>query len=47
VGINPRDNEKDMQARAAAADQLRAQAYKIIDASNLPAAEIYEVAIQL
>jgi heme-degrading monooxygenase HmoA len=46
MGITFWDTEKNLQASAAAADKLRAQASKIIDASNLPAVEIYEVAVQ-
>ncbi len=46
MGITLWDTEKNLQASAAAADKLRAQASKITDASQLPAVEIFEVAVQ-
>jgi len=46
MGITLWDTEKNLQASAAAADKLRAQASKVADASGLPAVEIYEIAVQ-
>ena len=46
MGITLWDTEKNLQASTAAADKLRAQASKVIDASKLPAVEVYEVAVQ-
>ena len=46
VGITLWETEKALQASAAAADQLRAQATKAAAAPKPPTVEIYEVAAQ-
>ena len=46
VSITLWDTEKDLQASAKAADQLRAQASQTVAASTPPIVEIYEVAVQ-
>jgi heme-degrading monooxygenase HmoA len=46
LGITLWDTEKNMQASAAAANQLRSQAAENIAAPKPPVVEIYEVAVQ-
>lgn len=46
VSITLWDTEKTLQASAAAADRLRAQASQTAAATRPPVVEIYEVAIQ-
>ena len=46
VSITLWDTEKNLQASAAAANKLRAQASQIVAAPKPPVVEIYEVAIQ-
>ena len=47
MGITLWDTERNLQASAAAADKLRAQAAQTAAAPRPPVVEIYEVAIQL
>ncbi len=46
LGITLWDTEKDLQASAAAADKLRGQASKIVDAAKAPTVEVYEVVVE-
>jgi heme-degrading monooxygenase HmoA len=46
ISITLWNTEKDLQASAKAANQLRAQASETVAASNPPTVEIYEVAVQ-
>ncbi len=43
LGITLWETEKDLQASAAAADKLRGQASRIVDAAKAPTVEVYEV----
>ena len=47
LSITPWDTEKNMQGSTIAANKLRAEASKNVNAASPPVVDVYEVAVQL